>query len=82
MRNRPAQQLPDLTGIINQFRPDMQPFPDLYKYIHSHPELGTQESQTAFLVARHLRYLGLNIIEGIGVTALLLPCAMVPVLSF
>lgn len=56
----------DLAGIVNKFRPHLQPFEDLYRHVHSHPELGTQESQTASLVAQHLEDLGLDVKEGIG----------------
>ena len=66
MRNRPLHQPQGLACIVNRFRPDLRPFEDLYKHIHSHPELGTQESQTASLVARHLKDLGLDVKEGIG----------------
>jgi amidohydrolase len=55
-----------LAGIVDEFRPSLQPFEALYKHIHSHPELGTQESQTAVLVAQHLKHIDLDVKEGIG----------------
>src|SRR5947209_20496433 len=55
-----------LAGIVDEFRPSLQPFEDLYRHIHSHPELGTQESQTASLVAQHLKHIDLDVEEGIG----------------
>lgn len=36
--------------------------------IHEHPELSGQEVRTAALVAKHLRSLGLEVREGVGVT--------------
>jgi amidohydrolase len=54
-----------LAGIVDEFRPSLQLFEALYKHIHSHPELGTQESQTAFLVAQHLKDIDLDVKEGI-----------------
>ena len=36
--------------------------------IHEHPELGNQEKRTAALVARHLKALGFEVREGVGVT--------------
>ncbi|KAK0124122.1 hypothetical protein ONS95_009105 [Cadophora gregata] len=66
MRSHPLHQPQELAAIVDRFRPDWSPFEDICKYIHSHPELGTQESQTAALVARHLTDLGLDVKEGIG----------------
>jgi len=40
----------------------------LYKDIHSHPELSTQEKRTAGLAAERLRAAGFEVTEGVGVT--------------
>ncbi|WP_137126945.1 amidohydrolase [Roseomonas sp. HF4] len=49
---RIARHLPDLVAIRRD--------------IHAHPELGMEETRTAALVARELRALGLETVEGIG----------------
>nr|WP_175559142.1 amidohydrolase [Sanguibacter gelidistatuariae] len=41
---------------------------DLYKDLHSHPELGFQEHRTADLVARRLEELGFDVTTGVGRT--------------
>ena len=40
----------------------------LYTDLHQHPELSFQETRTAGIAAGHLRDLGLEVHEGIGVT--------------
>ena len=47
---------------------DLQKYEDLYKHIHSNPELSLQESQTAHLAATHLRSLnaGYDVHTSIG----------------
>jgi hippurate hydrolase len=40
----------------------------LYKDIHSHPELGFQETRTANLLAGQMRALGFEVTEGVGKT--------------
>ena len=42
----------------------------LYKDIHSHPELGFQETRTAARLAQEMRALGYEVTEGIGKTGL------------
>jgi hippurate hydrolase len=49
---RIARHLPDLVAIRRD--------------IHAHPELGMEEARTAALVARELRALGLETVEGVG----------------
>src|SRR5882672_6549217 len=39
---------------------------DLYKDVHSHPELSMQETRTAGLAADHLRALGFEVTAGVG----------------
>src|SRR3984893_17351219 len=41
---------------------------DLYKDVHSHPELSMQETRTAGLAADHLRAAGFEVTEGAGTT--------------
>src|SRR3954471_4337122 len=40
----------------------------LYRDLHSHPELAFTEFRTAAIVAERLRGLGLDVVEGVGVT--------------
>jgi len=41
---------------------------DLYRDLHSHPELSFEETRTAGIAAAELRAAGFDVIEGIGVT--------------
>ena len=41
---------------------------DLYKDVHSHPELSMQETRTAGLAAGHLRAAGYEVTTGVGQT--------------
>src|SRR3984893_2899007 len=41
---------------------------DLYKDVHSHPELSMQETRTSGLAADHLRAAGFEVTEGVGKT--------------
>lgn len=43
---------------------------DLYKDIHTHPELGFQETRTATLLARQMRSLGFTVTEHVGKTGI------------
>jgi len=45
--------------------PDLE---DLYKDIHSHPELSMQEKRTAALAAERLRAAGFEVTTGVGIT--------------
>ncbi|KAK6442594.1 hypothetical protein LTR95_001145 [Oleoguttula sp. CCFEE 5521] len=59
---------------INQFPFDFQPYEDVYKQIHSHPELSLHEAQTASTVGSHAAlgaYTVHNSIGGHGVAAVL-----------
>ncbi len=38
------------------------------RYLHQHPELGNREFKTAEMVAKHLRSLGIEVREKVGVT--------------
>lgn len=44
----------DAKAIIEEFRPDLKPFEEVYKDIHRNPELSKQEVRTSALVAAHL----------------------------
>jgi metal-dependent amidase/aminoacylase/carboxypeptidase family protein len=41
---------------------------DLYKDLHSHPELGFHEQRSSSLVERHLTALGFDTTTGVGTT--------------
>ncbi len=41
---------------------------ELYRHLHAHPELSTQEHATAARVAQHLRDWGYDVVEGVGGT--------------
>ena len=56
-----------LVEILDQYKPELGPYEEYYKSIHSNPELSRQESETAHLVADFLNDVGLyKVIEGIG----------------
>ncbi|KAJ5290866.1 Zinc metallopeptidase [Penicillium angulare] len=55
-----------LKGLINRYRPDLKPFEEIYRHIHSHPELSGQEEQTAKIVSSHIHSLGLDVHTKIG----------------
>lgn len=46
------------SDIIRRFSPNFGPYEEIYKDIHRHPELSTQESRTAKVAADHLEQLG------------------------
>lgn len=52
--------------IIQHFRPNLESYEDIYKHLHQHPELSTQERQTAHVAAEHLKSLGFLVHEKIG----------------
>lgn len=53
-------------AIIEEHRPNLEPFEAIYKDIHQHPELGTQEQRTSAIAANHLREAGYTVHERIG----------------
>ncbi|KAF7595086.1 hypothetical protein BBP40_007290 [Aspergillus hancockii] len=64
----------DLKTIINGFRPNLESFEDLYRHLHSSPELSFQEEKTSALVVKHLNKLGFEVhthIGGYGVAGVL-----------
>lgn len=55
-----------LKKIVNDHRPKLDQYEGIYKNLHSRPELGRMESETAKLAADHLKKLGFEVHEGIG----------------
>lgn len=55
-----------LRSIIDDFRPELGPFEDVYRDLHRHPELGTQETRTSRIASEHLRGAGYDVTTGIG----------------
>lgn len=61
-------------AIIGKHRPDLKPFEDIYRRLHSSPELSGQEEQTAATAAEYLKKLGYEVhthIGGYGVAGVL-----------
>ncbi|RDL33162.1 Uncharacterized protein BP5553_08601 [Venustampulla echinocandica] len=56
----------NLKQIINDHRPKLDHYESVYKNLHSRPELGCMESETAGVAAEHLKNLGFEVHEGIG----------------
>jgi len=56
------------SSILEKYRPDLQPYEELYKHFHRNPELSNQEAQTAAKITEHLRQLppDLDIKQNIG----------------
>lgn len=42
-------------GVIDRYRPDLKPYEELYKHLHSNPELSEQEGETAALITKHMK---------------------------
>ncbi|KAJ5093728.1 Zinc metallopeptidase [Penicillium angulare] len=55
-----------LKGLLNKYRPDLKPFEEIYRHLHSQPELSGEEEQTAKIVSDHLNALGLDVHTKIG----------------
>ncbi|KAE8145171.1 hypothetical protein BDV25DRAFT_170745 [Aspergillus avenaceus] len=63
-----------LRAIIEQHRPSLEPFEDLYRQLHRFPELSFQEEKTSAIAADHLRKLGFDVhahVGGYGVAGVL-----------
>ncbi|KAJ5383581.1 Amidohydrolase [Penicillium concentricum] len=56
----------DLAEIINRHRPDLKPFEDVYRHLHTNPELSGQEEQTAKIASDHLKAAGFEVHTKIG----------------
>ena len=52
--------------IISRFCPCLEPYEDVYKHLHQHPELSTFESRTAKIAADRLVSEGYNVRRHIG----------------
>ncbi|KAI9819169.1 MAG: hypothetical protein M1827_007325 [Pycnora praestabilis] len=46
--------MPDITRIVEAYRPNLGPYETIYKHLHQNPEISLQESQTAAFVAKHI----------------------------
>lgn len=55
-----------LRSIVDDFRPELEPFEDHYRHFHKNPELGPQEKRTSEIAASHLKANGYNVITQIG----------------
>lgn len=55
-----------LQSILDKFRPDLKPFEDLYRQIHSNPELSGEEEQTASHAVEYLKKLDFEVHANIG----------------
>lgn len=65
-----------LSSVLERHRPDLAPYEDLYRHLHSNPELSTQEKETAQLIAERLAKLSTDLdirtnIGGHGLVAIL-----------
>ncbi|KAJ5467086.1 hypothetical protein N7475_004838 [Penicillium sp. IBT 31633x] len=55
-----------LGDIIHRYRPDLQPYEDVYRHLHQNPELSGQEEQTAKIASDHLESAGFEVHTKIG----------------
>ena len=56
-----------ISNLVNQYRPDLSHFENLYRALHADPELSLQESKTATAVAKELESLtGIEVKTKIG----------------
>ncbi|KAI1756794.1 hypothetical protein F4782DRAFT_526469 [Xylaria castorea] len=55
-----------LRSIVNDYRPDLATYEEFYRQVHQDPEISGMESDTAALVAQHLRRLDFEVHTGIG----------------
>lgn len=63
-----------LKALIEKYRPDLKPFEEVYRQLHSSPELAFQEENTSAIAADHLKKLGFEVhthIGGYGVAGIL-----------
>ncbi len=59
--------LPPATEPVRaKVRAELAGLEDLYKYLHTHPELSFEEEQTAVRLARELKPLGFEVTTGVG----------------
>ncbi|KAJ5179291.1 hypothetical protein N7492_002501 [Penicillium capsulatum] len=55
-----------LRELLDRYRPDLNPFEETYRFLHTHPELSGQEEETAAIAADHLRTVGYEVHTQIG----------------
>ncbi|KAF2437509.1 metal-dependent amidase/aminoacylase/carboxypeptidase [Karstenula rhodostoma CBS 690.94] len=55
-----------LASIVNSYRPNLTKYEEFYRQVHQKPEISGLESETAALVADHLRTLGFEVHTHIG----------------
>lgn len=55
-----------LRGLLDRYRPALDPFEEVYRRLHTHPELSGQEEETAHTAAEHLRNAGYDVHTKIG----------------
>ena len=55
-----------LHSIIEESRPNLGPFEDVYRDLHRNPELGQQEKRTSGIAASHLKEAGYDVTTNIG----------------
>lgn len=44
-----------ISKLVQEHRPDLTPYQELYKHFHANPELSNQEHETAAAIAKHLK---------------------------
>ncbi|KAI6087475.1 hypothetical protein F4821DRAFT_235868 [Hypoxylon rubiginosum] len=65
-QSRFLQFFDNLRHIVNQYRPELDTYEEFYRQVHQDPEISGMESNTAMLVANHLKLLGFEVHTGIG----------------
>ncbi|MCJ1475981.1 hypothetical protein MMC13_004645 [Lambiella insularis] len=53
-------------SIVNEHRPQLSPYEDIYRDIHQHPDISLQVARTAAIVAKHLQRLHFHVQQKIG----------------
>jgi amidohydrolase len=65
----PDKNLGSRSEIVQDFRPDLEPYRQLYKKLHQNPELAGEEYETASTIKLHLEGLGITkVISEVGGT--------------
>lgn len=59
-------QLPETPELGKMIADQLPSLVELYKHLHSHPELSLQEEQTGLRLAKELRQAGLDVTERFG----------------
>ncbi|KAF2832921.1 hypothetical protein CC86DRAFT_414628 [Ophiobolus disseminans] len=53
-------------SVIEEFRPDLRHYEEMYRDLHQHSELGKQEKRTSKIATSHLREVGYDVTTSIG----------------